>query len=519
MDFEYPDSDSSIEVRRPRKRCRRISSSSDKENEQSDSFINEEYVWKAENHTPIIHPFSSAGGATVNTRGLSRREVFELFFNKELITKIITETNKYGASDAEFIPLEENELKIFIALNILMSLISKPTIQSYWSADKSIETPYFKNIMSRNRFISISQNLHFSSTDNRNDALTKIREVTEIVKKTFIRMYLPNKNISIDESLMASRSRLHYIQFIRTKRARFGVKFYKLCDSQSRYIHNFNIYTGKDKTDTGSATRNVVINLLKESQLLHKGYCLFLDNWYSSPTLYRELFNMKTNVCGTARINRKGMPPKLKSHLLQKGEAVIFSTKEIAAIKWKDKKDVVMLTTMHDLNFAETGKRSRYTGEKSLKPTAVADYNKYMGGVDVGDQMLSKFHTIRRCKKAYKKIFFYFIDMMLLNSYIIFKNNKKDRAFHVFKQLLSEEIIDKYLPNINVNKASVNDSIMRFTGRHFPVRIPATPAKGNRTSKRCVLCLSKSIRRETVFKCHVCDKALCIDHFKEFHER
>lgn len=122
MDFEYPDSDSSIEVRCPRKRCRRISSSDDSENEQCDSFINEKYVWKAENHTPIIHRFSIAGGATVNTRGLSRRKVFELFFNNELIIKIITETNKYGSDDAEFIPLEEGELKAFIALNILMSL-------------------------------------------------------------------------------------------------------------------------------------------------------------------------------------------------------------------------------------------------------------------------------------------------------------------------------------------------------------------------------------------------------------
>ncbi|KAI4474221.1 hypothetical protein M0804_014960 [Polistes exclamans] len=442
MDIEYPDSESSNEVRRPRKRCRRISSSSDSENEQCNNLINEKYVWKAENHTPIIHRFTSYGGATINTRGLSRGE---------------------------------------------------PTVQSYWSTDKSIETPYFKNVMSRGRFISISKNLHFSSTNNPNDPLSKIREVMEIVKKTFIRMYVPNKNISIDEALMACRSRLHYIQFIRTKRVRFGIKFYKVCDSQSRYIHNFNIYIGKDKTATGSAGRNVVFNLLKESQLLNKGYCLFIDNWYSSPKLFRDLYKRKTNVCGTVRINRKEMSRKLKSHVLQQGEATIFTTKEMAAIKWKDKKDVVMLTTMHDLSFVKAGKQNRCTGQKNLKPTAVVDYNKYMGGVDVGDQMLSKFHTVRRCKKAYKKMFFYFIDMMLLNTYVIFKNQKKDRAFHVFKQLLAEEIIDKYLPNINVDKASVNDSFTRFTGRHFPVRIPATPAKGNRTSKRCVLCLTENL--------------------------
>lgn len=47
----------------------------------------------------------------------------------------------------------------------------------------------------------------------------------------------------------------------------------------------------------------------------------------------------------------------------------------MAAIKWKDKKDVVLLTTMHGLDFAETGKTNRYTGQKSLKPTVVIDYN------------------------------------------------------------------------------------------------------------------------------------------------
>lgn len=520
MDFDYlDDSDSSIQIGHTRKRIRRISSSEDSEVDQYGSFINEDYVWKAENHTPTIHDFTSVGGATLNTQNLSRREVFELFFNKELVTKLITETNKHGETDTNFIPLTDDELKIFIALNILMSVVSKPTIQSYWSTDKSIETPYFKNIMRRTRFVSIAKNLHFSSNNNSDDALIKIRKVSEIVKKTFIRMYVPHKNISIDESLMQCRSRLHYIQFIRTKRARFSITFYKLCDSKSRYIHNFNIYIGKDKTDTGSASRNVVMNLLKESELLHKGYCLFIDSWYSSPTLYRELYNMGTNVCGTARINRKKMPRELKLHQLQKGEAVVFSTRDMAAIKWKDKKDVVLLTTMHGLDFAETGKTNRYTGQKCVKPTVAIDYNQYMSGVDIGDQMLSKFHTMRRCKKAYKKIFFYFIDMMLLNSYVIFKNHKKDRAFHVYKQLLAEEIIGQYLPNIKVSEASINDSITRYTGRHFPIRIPVTPAKGNRTSKRCVACLSKSIRRETVFKCHVCDVPLCIDHFKEFHEK
>jgi len=103
------------------------------------------------------------GGATVNTQNLSKREVFELFFNKELVTKTITETNKYGAADADFIPLTDDELKVFAALNILMSLVCKPTIQSYWTTDKSIQTPYFKNIIrTLNKFsLFFSQNKSF----------------------------------------------------------------------------------------------------------------------------------------------------------------------------------------------------------------------------------------------------------------------------------------------------------------------------------------------------------------------
>ncbi|XP_014486867.1 PREDICTED: piggyBac transposable element-derived protein 4-like isoform X2 [Dinoponera quadriceps] len=494
MDY-FDDSDSSVEIRYTRRRIRRISSSDDSEVDQC-----------------------GVSGVTVNTQNLSRREVFELFFNEELVRKIISETNKYGATNADFVPVTDDELKIFIALNILMSLVPKPTIQSYWTKDKSIETPYFKNVIPRNRFISIATNLHFSSNDISNDPLIKIQEVSEIIRKNFIRMYVPNKNISIDESLIRCRSCLRYIQFIKTKRARFGTKFHKLCDSKTRYIHNFKIYVGKDKTNTGSASRNVVINLLKESRLLYKGYCLFIDYWYSSPSLYRELYNMRTNVCGTARMNRKEMPRELKLLQLEKGEAVVFSTTDMAAIKWKDKKDVVLLTTMHNLDFVETEKTNLYTGQKSFKPTVVIDYDKNMGGVDVGDQMLSKFHTMRRCKKAYKNIFFYFIDMMLLNSYIIFKNNKKDRAFHVYKQKLAEEIVEKYFANVRIREvSSINDSLTRYTGRHFPIRIPPTLARGNKTSKRCVVCLSMLLRKETVFKCDVCNVALCIDHFKKYH--
>lgn len=57
-------------------------------------------------------------------------------------------------------------------------------------------------------------------------------------------MYNPHKNISINESLMQCRSRLYYIQFIRAKRVRFGIKFYKSCNCETKkYIYKISKHT------------------------------------------------------------------------------------------------------------------------------------------------------------------------------------------------------------------------------------------------------------------------------------
>ena len=57
--------------------------------------------------------------------------------------------------------------------------------------------------------------------------------------------YVPERDVSVDESLMAYKGRLSWIQFIASRRARFGIKFYMLCESSTGYIWNAVIYTGK----------------------------------------------------------------------------------------------------------------------------------------------------------------------------------------------------------------------------------------------------------------------------------
>lgn len=75
--------------------------------------------------------------------------------------------------------------------------------------------------------------------------------------------------------------------------------------------------------------------------------------------------------------------------------------------------------------------------------------------------------------KLFNFFFFsYFMDTKLLNSYILFKKNKKGQAFHIFKQKLAKEIIAIHLKNKGIREiSSISDSIKMYTIQHFPKRI------------------------------------------------
>ena len=59
--------------------------------------------------------------------------------------------------------------------------------------------------------------------------------------------------------------------------------------------------------ETGLADR-VILDLVDDVRLQGKGYVIVTDNFYSSPSLFRELLRRRFGACGTARKNRRGLP-------------------------------------------------------------------------------------------------------------------------------------------------------------------------------------------------------------------
>ena len=139
--------------------------------------------------------------------------------------------------------------------------------------------------------------------------------------------------------------------------------------------------------DIGLSHR-VVLELTNDDRLPHKGYRIFMDNFYTSPALFTDLQLRGFEACGTVRVNWRGLPESIRSVRLQKGEihsATISDNDSILALKWKDKRDVTLLSIFHDDSMVEKCRRTRAAEdgvEVIRKPTMVEDYNQHMGGVD-----------------------------------------------------------------------------------------------------------------------------------------
>ncbi|CAL1284112.1 unnamed protein product [Larinioides sclopetarius] len=105
--------------------------------------------------------------------------------------------------------------------------------------------------MSHRRFCLLQRYLHFSDNaafDPQNHECPKLVKVWPVLKhlnKKFSEKVTPERDVTIDESLMLFKGRLGWKQFIPTKRARFGTKCFMLCESISGYVWSMIIYTDK----------------------------------------------------------------------------------------------------------------------------------------------------------------------------------------------------------------------------------------------------------------------------------
>ncbi|CAL1288876.1 unnamed protein product [Larinioides sclopetarius] len=222
--------------------------------------------------------------------------------------------------------------------------------------------------MSERRFTLLMKFLHFTNngtSDKSNHpqpGLRKIYELFDALNTKFQSSFIPECEVSVDESLLLYKGRLAFKQYTPNKRSRFGVKFYQLCEARSGYIWSSFIYTGKDmplwqEASKYSTTTNIVMTLIEN--LLGQGYCVTLDNFYTSPELSEILLSYRTDVYGTLRSQRRGIPQEIRSRNLKRGEIIGYQKCKMCVFKYMNKKPICMLSTIHTIYFVEQCKKKK----------------------------------------------------------------------------------------------------------------------------------------------------------------
>ena len=107
-------------------------------------------------------------------------------------------------------------------------------------------------------------------------------------------------------------------------------------------------------------------------------------------------------------------------------------------------------------------------------------YNRNMGGVDKFDQLKERYAIGRRSTKWWHMIFYYLVDMAIINSFILMncaKRRKIDQlTFRIYlaRQLISNFSLRKRrfksVPFLSNKKQVPNETRLSEVGKHMPAR-------------------------------------------------
>ncbi|CAC5382073.1 unnamed protein product [Mytilus coruscus] len=272
----------------------------------------------------------------------SPADFFKLFCTVELLTQICIATNNQArtlisaglctsyTSDGAWELLTVNELLRFVGIVIYMSVVKLSTVDKYWSTDVLYKICPIRDVMSKKRFLAILSFIQVTSPAevDKGDKLTRMRYLLDHVKEISQSLYFPEKDISADERMVASKHKYSGIrQFIKDKPIRFGIKLWVLACSVTGYTWNFFVYLGKKRTnivDKSKGLAYTVVTTLCE-KLYGQGFRLYVDSFYTTLHLANDLLTNKVYLIGAVRSNSTAMPLVFKqsvdwSKLVSRGD-------------------------------------------------------------------------------------------------------------------------------------------------------------------------------------------------------
>lgn len=456
-------------------------------------------------------------------RDSSELEVFFKLFPKSLFIWIAEKTNErinilQKKIKKPIRPTDQYEIMIIFGCYFIMSYNKVPAQYHYWSTNKSLGNTMIKQAISRNRFQLLSSKLYFNCPEKPPTAskVYYIEEVLSCLKKTFPQARSDSTFQSIDEAMAKFKGRSSLKQYLPLKPTKRGIKLWVRCDAKSGYTYDMNIYSGKDecrKDKELTLGEDVVFTLSKSIRDTDVSLCF--DRFFTSTKIMNSL---PFAAVGTAISTRKYMPKFEIRKNRSRGEAEFLCNQYgTCAVTWKDTKDVTILSNCHSNELTEIKRKAKDGLKYDVPcPKMVEHYNKYMGGVDLSDQMVGLYDMDRKTGKWWKRVFYRLLMTSAVNSWILYNELKRRNKRSSLEYLvpLAELLISYGREHANVvrkrqyGRPSLHAEL-KNVGDHLPVE--------GTSRRRCQNCTKKKKETRTKTLCVACDVPLCKNCFASYH--
>ena len=135
---------------------------------------------------------------------------FKIFWSGDIINLLVEQTHLYSVQQTESrINTNKSEMKQFIGIQMLMSIVSLRAYCMYWAVDRKYSP--IADIMSINRYkkmrqyVDCNDNSKRNSKENQENKLYKIESVLNMVRENCTKIE-PEVNQSTDEQIIPAKT-------------------------------------------------------------------------------------------------------------------------------------------------------------------------------------------------------------------------------------------------------------------------------------------------------------------------
>ena len=230
------------------------------------------WTWPIKIEMPDQGPFTQVKGLKIDMESWKPEDFFYLMFDERMFQTIADETNSYARNQIRTIghrmdafqqidratyrmynwkAINALDIKHFMGHVIVMSIVKKSALHSYWNKSTITSTPFFGKYMSCNKFQSILWHLHVNNTSNNSppgceghDPLAQLWNVIQMAQNNFKAAYCPGSDVVVDKSMCSFYGHVKFLLYNKLKPNKFHIKLFMVSEQDTGYMISFAVCTG-----------------------------------------------------------------------------------------------------------------------------------------------------------------------------------------------------------------------------------------------------------------------------------